>query len=221
METNIINVSNQLDVLRKALENIRTDLTRPNKSPSNQVSENPLLITKKFEGAIMYEQMERLVINLRDDSSSDLSELEYSSDSECAGSSSQDVSFSGIEYLDEMKNSCLQLSWKTRQSRIKQHLDQPNRTRGLRAISVLKSAEHVCLRLELTSLWTPRGSVARGVTQGRPPSHTWRLRRRPRNLPAEDTSGPEDYVSNQLDVLRKALENIRTDLTRPNKSPSN
>ncbi|KAH9635901.1 hypothetical protein HF086_002461 [Spodoptera exigua] len=49
METNIISVSNQLDVLRKALENIRTDLTRPNKSPSNQVSENPLLITKKFE----------------------------------------------------------------------------------------------------------------------------------------------------------------------------
>ncbi|KAH9644942.1 hypothetical protein HF086_010150 [Spodoptera exigua] len=52
-------------------------------------------------GAIMYEQMERLVINLRDDSSSDLSELEYSTDSECAGSSSQNVSFSGIEYLDE------------------------------------------------------------------------------------------------------------------------
>nr|XP_049694765.1 uncharacterized protein LOC126054218 isoform X1 [Helicoverpa armigera] len=50
-------------------------------------------------GAIMYEQME-LVINLRDDSSSD-SELEYSSDSEGAGSSSQNVSFSGIEYLDE------------------------------------------------------------------------------------------------------------------------
>lgn len=49
----------------------------------------------------MYEQMERLVINLRDDSSSDLSELEYSSDSEVAGSSSQNVSFSGIEYLDE------------------------------------------------------------------------------------------------------------------------
>lgn len=54
-------------------------------------------------GAIMYEQMERLIINLRDDSSSDLSELEYSSDSKSsgAGSSSQNVSFSGIEYLDE------------------------------------------------------------------------------------------------------------------------
>ncbi|KAF9416572.1 hypothetical protein HW555_006147, partial [Spodoptera exigua] len=36
METNINSVSNQLDVLRKALENLRTDLTRPYLSPSNQ-----------------------------------------------------------------------------------------------------------------------------------------------------------------------------------------
>lgn len=50
-------------------------------------------------GETIYEQIERLVINLKDDSSSDSSETEY--DSEVSGSSSQDLSFSGVEYLDE------------------------------------------------------------------------------------------------------------------------
>lgn len=50
-------------------------------------------------GETMYEQIERLVINLRDDSSSDSSETEY--DSEVSGTSNQDLSFSGVEYLDE------------------------------------------------------------------------------------------------------------------------
>ncbi|KAF9409718.1 hypothetical protein HW555_011008 [Spodoptera exigua] len=81
-----------------------------------------------------------------------------------------------------------------KESRIKQRPDLVNRTRGLRAISVPKSAEHVCLKLDLTSLLATRVSVARGVMQGGPTSHTWRLRRRPRNLPAEDTSGPEDFT---------------------------
>ncbi|KAH9635596.1 hypothetical protein HF086_012265 [Spodoptera exigua] len=53
---------------------------------------------------------------------------------------------------------------------------------------MLSSSSH------LTSLLATRVSVARGVTQGGPTSHTWRLRRRPVNLPAEDTSGPEDFT---------------------------
>lgn len=46
-------------------------------------------------GAIMYEQMEQLIINLKDDSSSDSPELDYSSKSEGEGADA------GIEYLDE------------------------------------------------------------------------------------------------------------------------
>lgn len=46
----------------------------------------------------MYDEIERLVINLRDDSSSNESS-ESEDDYDDAGSSSQD--FSGVEFLDE------------------------------------------------------------------------------------------------------------------------
>uniref|UniRef100_A0A2H1VPY1 SFRICE_010251 n=1 Tax=Spodoptera frugiperda TaxID=7108 RepID=A0A2H1VPY1_SPOFR len=51
IERNISNLSNQLDVLRKVLEQVKNDLNRPKDTPTptSQVSESDLLTSAKFE----------------------------------------------------------------------------------------------------------------------------------------------------------------------------
>ncbi|KAF9787528.1 hypothetical protein SFRURICE_000378 [Spodoptera frugiperda] len=64
IERNILNLSNQLDVLRKVLQQMKNDLNRPKDTPTSQVSESDLLTSAKFEVEI--DKLQKLLAEVKD-----------------------------------------------------------------------------------------------------------------------------------------------------------
>lgn len=62
IERNISNLSSQLDVLRKVLEQVKNDLNRPKdtSTPTSQVSESDLLTSAKFEMEV--DKLQKLLV---------------------------------------------------------------------------------------------------------------------------------------------------------------